>query len=148
MTSQPTVKQMYELGTRHAALEARLDLEGTLATLVDEPVYEFLPMGLRMQGGAQVRRYYEHLFSSFIPSTRSYRLVQAWVNETSVAQEYDIEVEVDGAVECHRVLGVLLAASELLSGERVYASERCARLMLGDLMDELTPLDLAAGWKA
>jgi hypothetical protein len=132
-----TVEDMYELGTRHANLEAKLDLEATLATLVESPVYEFHPLRRRMLGMQQVRRYYEHLFGSFIPRTRSYQLVQEWVNTGSVAQEYDIDVEVDGVVERHRVLGVLVAEGRLLGGERVYASERCARLMVGDLLDEL-----------
>ena len=60
---------MLELGTRHAALEARCDLEGTMATLVDDPVYGFFPIGLGMRGRDQVRRYYEHLFRSFVPAT-------------------------------------------------------------------------------
>lgn len=137
MSSCWTVKDMHELGTRHAQLEAKLDLEGTLATLVQDPVYEFYPLRRRMRGMQQVRRYYEHLFGSFIPRTRSYQLVQEWVNESSVAQEYDIDVEVRGVVERHRVIGILVAEGELLGGERVYASERCARLMVGDLLDEL-----------
>ena len=135
-----TPDDMYALGTRHADLEARGDMEGTLATLVAEPVYEFHPAGLRMQGREQVRRYYAHLFGSFIPSTRGYRLLDEWVNEGSVAQEYEIEVEVDGALEKHRVVGILYGRDGLLEGERVFASERCARLMMGDLYDELSPL--------
>lgn len=137
MSGSWSVTDMYELGSRHAELETKADLEGTLATLVDDPVYEFYPQQLRMRGLQQVRRYYEHLFGSFIPSTRSYRLIQEWVNEHSVAQEYDIDVDVGGVVERHRVIGVLVAEGGLLGGERVYASERCARLMLGDLLDEL-----------
>ncbi len=129
------------LGTRHAELEARCDLEGVMGTLVTEPSYEFHPMGLGMSGGAQVRRYYEHLFSSFIPSARSYRLLDQWANERSLAQEYDIEVGVGGAREHHRVVGILFASGALLGGERVYGSERVLRLMAGDaLFDELPRL--------
>ena len=49
---------MYALGMKHATLEAAGDLEGTMATLVDEPVYEFWPIGRRMVGQEQVRRWY------------------------------------------------------------------------------------------
>ena len=141
VTEEWNAQRMYELGTRHAELEAKADLEGTLATLVDEPSYEFLPVGRGMYGMAQVRRYYEHLFASFIPRTRSYRLLEEWVSARSVAQEYEIEVEVDGRSERHRVVGVLFAEGSLLGGERVYASERCIRLMTGDaLFEELQPL--------
>lgn len=135
-----SVEDMYELGSRHARVEAERDLEATLATLVEEPSYAFLPMGWEMVGRERVVRYYEHLFAHFIPRTRGYRLLDEWVNQTSVAQEYEIRVEVDaGAVESHRVIGILHAQGSLLGGERIYASERCARLMAGDdLIDEIS----------
>ena len=136
-----TVERMRALGSRHAELEARRELEGVMATLVEDPVYEFHPVGLRMSGRAKVRRYYEELFSAFIPITRSYRLISEWASEDSLAQEYEIEVEVEGGRERHRVIGILLAEGVLLAGERVFASERCIRLMVGSLFDELEPLE-------
>ena len=136
-----TVDDMRALGTRHATLEARGDLEGTMATLVPDPVYELLPIGLRMHGEAQVRRYYEHLLGRFVPMTVGYSLLDEWVNENSLCQEYAIVVEVDGVRERHRVVGILYRQGELLGGERVFASERCLRLMAGDaLVDALEPL--------
>jgi hypothetical protein len=131
---------MRELGARHADLEARRDLEGTMATLVEDPVYKFWPLGRGMRGRDQVLRYYQHLFGEFIPRTRFYTLLSEWVNEDSVAQEYSIELDIDGALERHRVIGILVREGHLLGGERVYASELCARRMLGPLFDELTPL--------
>ena len=138
-----TVERVRDLGARHAELEAKQDLEGTLATLVAEPEYEFWPVGRRMRGAAQVRRYYEHLFREFVPRTRSYRLLGEWASESGVAQEYEIELEIDGQLEKHRVVGILLADGDLLGGERVYGSERCIRLMTGPLFDELTPIEEA-----
>jgi hypothetical protein len=135
-----SVDKMRELGTRHAILEARSDLEGVMATLVAEPVYEFFPNGLRMTGGAQVRRFYEEMFSSFIPRTQSYTLIAEWVSKSSLAQEYEIDLEIGGLIETHRVLGILFAEGELLGGERIYASERCTKLMTGDLYDDLEPI--------
>ena len=145
MSDEWNAEKMYELGARHARLEDEGDLEGTIATLVDEPIYEFWPMGLHMRGMANVRRYYEHLFGTFMPSIREYTLIEEWVSPTSVAQEYEIVVEAGGRPEAHRVIGVLFvddahlaAQGPLLTGERVYASERCVRLMAGDaLIDEL-----------
>jgi hypothetical protein len=130
-------EQMRELATRHAALEARCDLDGVMATLGGDPRYEFWPVGLAMTGRSRVRRYYEHLFASFIPRTRGYDLVAEWVSESSLAQEYEIRLEVEGGVEAHRVIGILFASGHLLGGERIYGSERCLRLMVGDLYDEL-----------
>jgi hypothetical protein len=94
-----------------------------------------------MIGGDRVRRYYAQFFENFMESVVGYALLAEWVNEHSVVQEYDIEVEVDGQRETHRVIGILFAQGELLGGERVYGSERIVRLMLGDLFDELEPID-------
>jgi hypothetical protein len=57
-----------------------------------------------------------------------------------VAQEYEIALRVDGAVEHFRVIGVLYARGDKLGGERVYASDRFVRLLTGPLFDELEPL--------
>jgi len=139
-----TARDMYELATRHAEIETRGDLDGTMATLVDSPVYEFQPVGFTLTTTAQVRRYYEHLIGTFIPMTRGYELLEEWVNETSLAQEYSITLGTPESDETHRVIGVLFAGAEpaggderLLGGERIYGSERCIRLMAGDaLVDE------------
>ena len=53
--------RMLELGRKHAALEAARNLEELMATLVENPVYEFYPLGLRMEGGIPVR---ENLLAS------------------------------------------------------------------------------------
>ena len=83
---------------------------------------------------------YTQFCERFLPLRHSFTLVAEWVSETSVAQEYDVSLRVDGRVETHRVLGVLYASGGLLAGERVYASERFIRLMTGDLFDELERL--------
>ena len=63
------------------------------------------------------------------------------MNESSVAQEYEIVVGVDGGQESHRVIGILWSdGGPLLGGERVYGGERIIRLMVGDLYDELQPM--------
>jgi hypothetical protein len=135
-----TVEDMAELGTRHSTLEAEGQLEPLLATLVDDPVYEFHPIGLRMQGGPTVKRFYTQFCERFLPLRAGFELIDEWVNEDSVAQEYDVHLRVDGVVETHRVLGVLYRSGELLGGERVFASVRFIQLMTGELFDELEPI--------
>ena len=75
-----------------------------------------------------------------MPLTRGYELIAEWVSEESLAQEYRIDLAVDGALEHHRVVGILIAEGELLGGERIYASERCVALMTGPLFEEMVPL--------
>ena len=129
-----SVERMHALGPKPAKLEADCDLDGTMATVVENHVYEFHPAGVRLEGREQVRRYYEHLLTHFVPSTRGVTLIEEWVSASSIAQEYEITVEVEGALEAHRVIGILFAEGELLGGERIYSSERCARLMLGEAL--------------
>lgn len=134
-----------ELGHRHAQLEADRELDPLMETMVENPSYEFHPLGLGMSGGDRVRRYYAQFFEGFMEKIVGYQLIDEWANENAVVQEYDITTDDEGVVETHRVVGILFAVDvgggrKLLGGERVYASERCIRLMAGALYDEFQPL--------
>jgi hypothetical protein len=131
---------MAALGALHAELEGRGELEPLLATLARDPVYEFYPMRRCMRGDDRVRRFYTYFCAEFLRLRDGYSLVGEWVDEGSVAQEYEIALRVDGAVEHFRVLGILYARGDKLGGERVYASERFVRLMTGPLFEELEPI--------
>ena len=138
-----TRDSMHELGIRHATLETEGDLEGTMATLVAEPVYEFWPAGRHMVGQAPVRRYYEHLMSDFMPSQLGHELVEEWLTEASLAQEYVLRVQGAQGPEAHHVIGILFASRErdgLLGGERIWGGEAILRRMLGPVWDELEPI--------
>jgi hypothetical protein len=140
MAGKWNANRMLDLGRLHAELETRRELDPLMETLVSEPVYEFHPLGMRMSGGDRVRRYYAQFFENFMEKIVGYELLDEWVNENSVAQEYSITVQVDGAPETHRVIGILFAEGELLGGERIYGSQRIVQLMAGEIFDELEPL--------
>jgi hypothetical protein len=133
-------EKMLELGRRHAEIEARRDLDALMATLVADPVYEFHPLGLTLRGGEAVRRYYAQFFENFMAHIERYELVDEWVNERSVVQEYEITLRFDGVLETHRTIGILFAEGELLGGERIYGDEALVRRMAGMLFHELKPL--------
>ena len=139
-----TTLDMLELGHLHADLEARRELDSLMATMIQEPCYEFHPLGLGMRGGERVRRYYEQFFARFMQTIVDTVLIDEWANERAVVQEYDITVEVEGSRETHRVVGLLFAEESadgtLLGGERVYASERCVRQIAGAIFAEFEPL--------
>lgn len=120
------------LAREHSRAEDVRDLAATMATLVAEPVYEFQPTGRIMRGRELVEAYYEHLFTRFIPCAVGARTIDAWCNETSFAEEYDIDLRIDDRVERHRVLGIVLVSGDRISGERIWGSERVLRLMMGD----------------
>ena len=125
----------------HAGLEGAQDLEGTMATLVADPVYDLQPIGRRMRGLDLARRYYEHLFAEFTSRTKGADLIAEWVGTDSLAQEYEVTLDFDGTVEKHRVIGILLVADGKLAGERLHASEATFRRMFGPLLDELPAID-------
>lgn len=135
-----TTELMREVGTLHATLEGDGDLEGTMKTLVDVPVYEFWPMGKRMVGADAVLRYYTHLIEDFIPRQIGYTMIEETLSESALSQEYIIELHGPDGPESHRVLGVLYAAKEspgLLGGERIWGSEEFLRRMIGPVWDQL-----------
>lgn len=135
---------MYALGMKHATLEAEGDLDGTMATLIDVPVYEFWPMGKRMTGRDQVMRYYEHLVGDFMPRQIGYEMVAETLSSEALSQEYMIEIHGDNGPEKHRVLGILVAASDgsgLMSGERIWGSDAFLRQMIGPVWDDLENID-------
>jgi hypothetical protein len=138
--NEQCVDRVRTLGAEHARIETDRDLAQTMATLVDDPVYEFFPVGRVLRGRGNVERYYAHLMEHFLPSVESAEIVDEWCNESTLVQEYDVTILIEGKVESHRITGILVVAveEEKLLGERIYGSERALRLMLGDsLYDEL-----------
>jgi len=132
-----TPSEIYKLGSHHAEREAAGDLEAVMETLSGDPVYYYPTLNKRFRGRDRSRRFYEYFFAHFSPAIQDVTLVREWVNDTSVAQEYDITLSFSGIVESHRVLGVLFVEGDKLGGEIVYASEAAIRRMLGPVFNEL-----------
>jgi len=129
-------EEMIELAHAHAAAEGAGDLEATLATLEPDPVYELQPMGRKLRGIDAMRRYYEHFFASFQPLVDSYDMRSEWINDEGLGQEYVIHLRLpDGRTEDHAIIGILLFGTTRLKGERLWASERLLRLMMGPVYD-------------
>ena len=142
-----TTADMAELGHRHARLEAERKLDALMQTLCAEPVYEFHPMGLTFSGGDTTRRYYDQFIREFMPRIQGYELVDEWVNEQSVAQEYEIRVKTGGSIIALRTVGVLFLDADSvqtgdprLGGERIYGSDQLVREFTGEMYSELKPL--------
>ena len=132
---------MIDLAHAHAKAEADGDIEATLATLEDNPVYELLPLGLTFRGRPAARRYYEHFFGVFRPSAVGSTLRNEWAGENGVAQEYLIDVQIQGGTtERYPVLAVLTFGTSALSGERLYAGERLLVQMFGPVLDDAEPI--------
>jgi hypothetical protein len=140
--AKPPDERALAVARTHAAAEGKGDLTTTLATLDDDPVYEFQPVGRVFRGKDTARRYYEHFFSHFAPLTEGFEIRGEWITPEGMGQEYTLRLRLpDGSRERHDIIGILLFGTSGLAGERVYASERLLRLMLGPIYDETTPLE-------
>ena len=133
-------EQVRSLGCHHAEVETAGQLEETMATLVEEPIYDFFPVGLRLEGAAAVRRYYRHLFDHFLPSVTGSEVIGEWVDERALVQEYVVHIHQNGQTERHFLTGILYVQGEKLGGERIWGSETALRRLLGPLYDELIPI--------
>jgi hypothetical protein len=137
----PTFEEFVEIAARHAAAEAEDDMETTLATLDDEPVYELQPVGRRLVGRDRTRRYYEWFFTEFRPRIVGYQMRLEATTPDGVLHEYSMQVRGDdGVVRDHSMIGILVFGQRGLAGERLYADEELLRLLLGPLYDETEPI--------
>jgi hypothetical protein len=133
---------LVEVAHAHAAAEAAGDLEATMATLDDDPVYELQPMGRVLRGRDAARQYYEHFFAECQPRITGYELRSEWVNDEGVLQEYVIDIPGLGADPRYAIIGILTFGSAgKLSGERIYASDELLHFMFGPLLASAGPGD-------
>lgn len=129
------LEAMADVARAHAAAEAAGDLDGTLATLDPDPVYELLPMGVTLRGGDFARAYYEHFFAQCMPQIVGYELRSEWVMDDGLGQEYRVDVDTPSGPRRHDILGILTFGDQgLLSGERLYASDEFLRFLFGPLL--------------
>jgi len=134
--------QLIAAAHAHARTESEGDLEGIMATMEGEPVYEFYPVGRRFRGVENTRRYYQHFVADFQHRISGYELLSESVGREGVAQEYTIQLTLPGASEpsAHRIMAILTFGERGITGERMYGDEPLFRAMLGPLWDETESL--------
>jgi SnoaL-like domain len=128
---------MVAVAHAHAAAEAVGDIDATMATLDENPVYELQPMGRVLRGHDIAREYYEHFFARCQPRITGYELRSEWVTDDGVLQEYVLHVDdpPDTKGRFH-IIGILtFGTAGKLSGERIYASDDLTRFMFGPLLE-------------
>jgi hypothetical protein len=126
-----TIQDMKALVKKHADAESEHDLEGVLATLVENPVYEIYPARLKLEGKENVRAFYRQHFDSFFPLISSFTLINEWWESETACMEYDLFLKEPYAEKPYRILVILTAKNNLLLGERFYVSEELAQIMSG-----------------
>jgi len=59
------LRRIKRLWVRHSIAEDARDIDGLIATLADDCVYEIVPTGQRWEGHVGARTFYEELFAAF-----------------------------------------------------------------------------------
>jgi hypothetical protein len=59
------LRRIKRLWVRHSIAEDARDIDGLIATLSEDCVYEIVPTGQRWEGQAGARAFYEELFAAF-----------------------------------------------------------------------------------
>jgi len=129
--SQIGVERMRALVQTHADLEAKLDVEGVLGTLVDQPRYEFHPARLKIEGRENVREFYQEHFAKFFPLITSHKVVSESWNPDSAYLEYDLFLK-SRPQKPYRIMVVLRAKDSRLLGEEFFMEDELLKLMAGD----------------
>jgi steroid delta-isomerase-like uncharacterized protein len=80
-----SIHQNKRLWQRHVLAENHRSIDGLLATLSDEPVYQVMATGATHQGREAVARFYESLFASM--PTVTFELAEVYVGENGVVEE-------------------------------------------------------------
>ena len=133
-----TEERMRVLVQKHIDMETNVDVEGTLATLVDHPVYEFYPLRLKLVGKENIRRFYREHFNTFFPKLQSNEQINAWYGTHTACLEYVLYFKPPlDPKRAYRIAIVLTEKDSLLLGERFFAEEELVRLMTGNMFNHL-----------
>lgn len=131
------IDEMRTLVQKHADFETKLNLDGVLATLVENPIYEFLPDRLRLEGKENIRQFYRYHFDLFFPLIKSHVLINECWDANSACMEYELYLkEPHDPSRAYRLMVVLTKENSLLIGERFYVENELARLMAGPSFDK------------
>lgn len=129
---------MRALVQKHIEMETNVDVEGTLETLVDHPIYEFYPLRLKLTGKENIRQFYREHFDTFFPKIQSNEQINAWWGPHTACLEYDLYFKPPlNPNRAYRIMIVLTEKEGLLLGERFFAEEELIRLMTGKLFNRL-----------
>jgi hypothetical protein len=153
--SRLTLERMQELLGIHGEYERRNDIDGVMSTLVDNPIFEFHPQNIRVQGRTAVREMYTRLCNTILPhfatdnqarktgsadqfgskGSLMFALAADTTGKFLPDDESRMFFELDiaysphrGPAARHRIFQIVTFRGELMVGERTYTDADCAAL--------------------
>jgi hypothetical protein len=122
---------MWAVVRRHMDCELAEDVEGSLATMVSEPFYEYHPLGYMIRGHAAISVMYRLMWAAFYPyvvASESLTLGtgstnSVWYGENSIAiQEWARIKPRGGEAQLIGEIALFHFEGELLKGETIYCN--------------------------
>jgi hypothetical protein len=128
-----TLDEMEALLARHEEAEFALDLDATMATLGDNPVYELPALGWHIEGQEAVREMYRRM----LPGGEDLNMwaekrVHA-LDDSSLCREAYVYWDGPDGRTTGRYMAVIAFEDDRIAGERLYMCDRFAIAMAGVL---------------
>ncbi|MFF0496481.1 hypothetical protein ACFYU5_08770 [Nocardia aobensis] len=129
MENNLTLDQMEELLAIHEMAEFNVDLDATMATLVDNPVYELPTLGWHIEGPEAVRELYKRLLhGGDIYNLWADKRVHA-TSPTSLAREAYVYIDTPQGRVTGQYFVAMDFAGDKIAGERMYMDTTFAQAM-------------------
>jgi hypothetical protein len=129
---------------QHAVAELSVDIDGTMATLVDHPVYNWFPNRLRIEGADAVREMYARLaplLIQFRASEENRSTNFTTFAESAYAVEVDLDYRIaDGSIKRVHTASFIRFDGGRLLGETTYLDSYLADVVNSLLGDEFRKL--------
>jgi hypothetical protein len=152
MSDSLTTQQMVDHFNVHAEAEFLKDIDTTMATVCDDPHYEWVSLGMELNGQAAVREFYLRFMHNLIPRMRNGGRRMIAFGDNAIWQEsiFDLEDD-DGRLSKHSSLTIARFQVDpiKIAGEHSYGSpgfNAFASKALGDDIFDvpgITRLDLS-----
>jgi hypothetical protein len=125
----PTPRQMEQVLAAHELAEFEMDVDATMATLTDDPVYELPGLGWRISGRDAVAEMYRRL----LPSGEKYsivaeRRVQAADSSTLFREAFLYFDSNEGRTTGGYIVAIAFEGDKI-AGERMYMDSSMAKMM-------------------
>ena len=136
-----TQDELVAFGWEHFRTEQAGDMAATLATLEDDPIYEFQPVGRGLRGMDAVTRFYDFFFNDRVVQFEDSLIRNTWVTEHGLGFEFTVHARMpDTSLQDFALCAILTFGQHKLTGERLYASEEFLRHLMGPVLDETVPI--------
>lgn len=133
-----SVEELDRLLDIHARAEFALDYDATMDSVVDDPMYELHPQGLRINGRSAVREMYQRILPVYMANVRRPELRVKAYGDNSVIAEYKFAIrQPDGGwLSAYRMGIVEFAEDGRVYSERDYQSPAMADMMTSALGED------------